>query len=29
VNVVEPPAYDNLEAMINGISGLQSQLKGG
>jgi len=29
VNVIEPPAYDNLEAIINGISALQSQIKGG
>ena len=25
VNVIDPPTYDNLEAMINGISNLQSQ----
>jgi hypothetical protein len=29
VNVIEPPAYDNLEAIINGISALQTQIKGG
>ena len=29
VNVIEPPAYDNLEAMITGISKLQSQVQGG
>lgn len=29
VNVIEPPAYDNLEAMITGISALQSQVQGG
>ncbi len=29
VNVIEPPAYDNLEAMITGISALQSQIQGG
>ena len=29
VNVIDPPTYDNLEAMINGISTLQSQVKGG
>ena len=27
VNVIEPPTYDNLEAMINGISTLQNQVK--
>jgi hypothetical protein len=27
VNVIDPPTYDNLEAMINGISTLQSQVK--
>lgn len=29
VNVIDPPAYDNLEAMINGISSLQTQVKAG
>jgi hypothetical protein len=29
VNVIDPPTYDNLEAMINGIAKLQSQVKGG
>jgi len=29
VNVIEPPAYANLEAMITGISALQSQVQGG
>jgi hypothetical protein len=29
VNVIDPPAYDNLEAMINGISSLQNQVKAG
>ena len=29
VNVIDPPTYDNLEAMINGIATLQSQVKGG
>jgi hypothetical protein len=29
VNVIDPPTYDNLEAMINGIGALQSQVKGG
>jgi hypothetical protein len=29
VNVIEPPAYDNLEAMITGISQMQSQVQGG
>lgn len=29
VNVIDPPTYDNIEAMINGISTLQSQVKGG
>ena len=29
VNVIEPPAYDNLEAMITGVSALQSQVQGG
>ena len=28
VNVIDPPTYDNLEALINGISQLQSQTKG-
>jgi hypothetical protein len=27
VNVIDPPTYDNLEAMINGIASLQSQVK--
>jgi hypothetical protein len=27
VNVIEPPAFDNLEAIINGISAMQSQIK--
>ena len=29
VNVIDPPTYDNLEALINGIATLQSQVKGG
>jgi hypothetical protein len=29
VNVIEPPAFDNLEAIINGISSMQNQIKGG
>ena len=29
VNVIDPPTYDNLEALINGIAKLQSQVKGG
>jgi hypothetical protein len=29
VNVIDPPTYDNLEAMINGIATLQSQQQGG
>lgn len=29
VNVIDPPTYDNLEALINGIASLQSQVKGG
>jgi len=29
VNVIDPPTYDNLEAMINGIATLQSQTQGG
>ena len=29
VNVIDPPTYDNLEALIKGIAGVQSQLKGG
>jgi hypothetical protein len=29
VNVIEPPAYDNLEAMITAIAALQSQKSGG
>jgi hypothetical protein len=28
VNVIDPPTYDNLEAMINGLATMQSQLKG-
>jgi hypothetical protein len=28
VNVIDPPTYDNLEALINGIAQLQSQIKG-
>ena len=29
VNVIDPPTYDNLEAMINRIASLQSQVQGG
>jgi hypothetical protein len=29
VNVIDPPTYDNLEALINGISTLQGQIKQG
>ncbi|HEX2681148.1 MAG TPA: hypothetical protein VHQ03_07630, partial [Candidatus Dormibacteraeota bacterium] len=29
VNIIDPPTYDNLEALITGIAGLQKQLKGG
>ena len=29
VNVIDPPTYDNLEAMINGIATIQSQVKAG
>lgn len=29
VNVIDPPTYDNLEAMINGIATLQGQVKAG
>jgi hypothetical protein len=29
VNVIDPPTYDNLEALINGIAKIQSQVKGG
>ncbi|HKW73251.1 MAG TPA: hypothetical protein VJQ08_10535 [Candidatus Dormibacteraeota bacterium] len=29
VNVIDPPTYDNLEALINGIAALQSQVKAG
>jgi len=29
VNVIDPPTYDNLEALINGIATIQSQVKGG
>jgi hypothetical protein len=29
VNVIDPPTYDNLEAMITGISTLQGQVKAG
>jgi hypothetical protein len=29
LNVIDPPTYDNLEAMINGIATLQNQVKGG
>ncbi|HKW70743.1 MAG TPA: hypothetical protein VJP81_09195 [Candidatus Dormibacteraeota bacterium] len=29
VNVIDPPAYDNLEALITGIAALQSQVKAG
>jgi hypothetical protein len=28
VNVIDPPTYDNLEAMINGLATMQSQQKG-
>jgi hypothetical protein len=27
VNVIDPPTYDNLEALINGIAKLQTQAK--
>ncbi len=29
INVIDPPTYDNLEALINGIASLQNQVKGG
>ncbi len=28
VNVIDPPTYDNLEALINGVAAIQSQQKG-
>lgn len=29
VNVIDPPTYANLEALINGVAAVQTQAKGG